>query len=236
MNRGASFGARPLEGDHSMPKSILVDTTRCTACRGCQMACKDWHNLPAIPTKQTGTHQNPPDLNPCNLKVVRFHEHLDKNGKVVWNFFPDQCRHCLTPICKDVADMAVPGAILKDPDTGAVLFTEKTALLSPEDAQAVIDACPYNIPRLDPKTRMLSKCDMCVDRIAAGMQPMCVKTCPTGTMLFGEREEILKEANKRLEIVKKQFPDAFLADSRDVNVIYLLAEAKEHYYEYAAFM
>ena len=49
-----------------MPKSFLIDTSRCTACRGCQMACKDWHNLPAIATKQTGTHQNPPDLNPNN--------------------------------------------------------------------------------------------------------------------------------------------------------------------------
>ena len=124
------------------------------------MACKEWHDLPANATKQRGTHQNPPDLNPNNLKIVRFREHMEKDGTVIWNFFPDQCRHCLTPICKDVADMAVPGAIIKDPKTGAVLTTEKSAKLSPEDAQAVIDACPYNIPRLDPKTRRLTKCDM----------------------------------------------------------------------------
>ena len=89
-----------------MPKAFLIDTTRCTACRGCQVACKEWHDLPANSTKQRGSHQNPPDLNPRNLKIVRFHEHLDARGNVVWNFFPDQCRHCLTPICKDVADMA----------------------------------------------------------------------------------------------------------------------------------
>ena len=116
-----------------MPKSFLIDTTRCTACRGCQMACKDWHNLPAIETKQTGTHQNPPDLNPCNYKLVRFHEHKDENGRVVWNFFPDQCRHCIYPVCKDVADMAVPGAIIQDKETGAVLCTKKSAELSYED-------------------------------------------------------------------------------------------------------
>ena len=219
-----------------MPKTFLIDTTRCTACRGCQLACKEWHDLPANQTKQRGTHQNPPDLNPNNLKIVRFRERMKSDGTVIWNFFPDQCRHCLTPICKEVADMAVPGAIIKDAKTGAVLATEKSAKLSPQDSQAVIDACPYNIPRLDPKTKCLTKCDMCFDRVSAGMLPICVKTCPTGTMAFGEREEILPMAQKRLEIVKKTFPKAFLADFRDVSVIYLLAEEKEHYYEYAAFM
>ena len=219
-----------------MPKTFLIDTTRCTACRGCQLACKEWHDLPANETKQRGTHQNPPDLNCNNLKVVRFNEHMKPDGTVVWNFFPDQCRHCLTPICKDVADMAVPGAITKDPKTGMVIATEKSAKLSPEDAQAVIDACPYNIPRLDPKTKQLTKCDMCIDRVTAGMLPMCVKTCPTGTMAFGEREEILPMAQKRLEVVKKTFPKAFLADVKDVSVIYLLAEGKEYYYEHATFM
>jgi len=219
-----------------MPKTFLIDTTRCTACRGCQIACKEWHDLPANETKQRGSHQNPPDLNPNNLKIVRFNERMNEAGTVIWNFFPDQCRHCLTPICKDVADQAVPGAMIRDPKTGAVLATEKSAELSPEDAQAVIDACPYNIPRLDPKTNRLTKCDMCIDRLSVGMPPMCVKTCPTGTMVFGEREEILPLAQKRLETVKKQFPKAFLADFRDVSVIYLLAEEKEHYYEYAAFL
>ena len=153
-----------------------------------------------------------PDLNPNNLKIVRFRERMKPDGTVVWNFFPDQCRHCLTPICKDVADMAVPGAIIKDAKTGMVIATDKSAKLSPQDAQAVIDACPYNIPRLDPKTKCLTKCDMCIDRVTAGMLPICVKTCPTGTMAFGEREEILPMAQKRLETVKKTFPKAFLAD------------------------
>lgn len=219
-----------------MPKTILIDTTRCTACRGCQIACKEWHDLPANETKQRGSHQNPPDLNPNNYKIVRFHEHLDDKGTVIWNFFPDQCRHCLIPICKDVADTAVPGAIIKDPKTGAVLVTEKSAQLSPEDAQAVIDACPYNIPRYDADAKRLTKCDFCIDRISNGMQPICVKTCPTGAMAFGERDEMVALAQKRLDAALERFPKAFLADMRDVSVIYLLAEEKEYYHEYATFM
>lgn len=218
-----------------MPKAFLVDTTRCTACRGCQLACKEWHNLPANETKQTGSHQNPPDLNPNNLKVVRFHEHLDENGNVVWNFFPDQCRHCITPVCVDVANKAVPGSMIQDEKTGAVLPTEKCTQLTAEDAQEVTTACPYNIPRYDKIAKMITKCDMCFDRVSAGMLPMCVKTCPTGAMVFGERDEILAIAKERLSITKKRFPKARLVDQNEVNVIYLLAEEAEFYHSDASF-
>lgn len=218
-----------------MPKAFLIDTTRCTACRGCQVGCKEWHNLPANHTYQVGTHQNPPDLNPYNYKLVRFNEHEKEDGTVIWNFFPDQCRHCITPICKEVGDMAIPNAITQDPVTGIVLFTEKTREFTPADAQAVTDACPYNIPRRDNITKQLTKCDMCVDRVLAGLKPVCVATCPTGCMVFDDREEILRVAQKRLEYAKKTWPDAHLCDVDEVNVIFLLAENKKYYYEFASF-
>ena len=218
-----------------MPKAFLVDVTRCTACRGCQMACKIWHNLPAVKTFQTGTHQNPPDLTPCNLKIVRFSERLDDNGVVHWNFFPDQCRHCLKPICVEVANAAVPGAMVKDEKTGAVLVTEKCRQLTQKDAEAVIHACPYDIPRYDAEKKMLMKCDMCIDRISAGIPPMCVKTCPTGTMLFGERDDVIKEAQRRLEKVKLRFPQARIIDMPIVSVLYLVAEDPKYYHEHASF-
>lgn len=219
-----------------MPKAILIDTTRCTACRGCQVLCKQWHKLPANHTYQRGTHQNPQDLNPYNYKLVRFNEHKKEDGTVVWNFFPDQCRHCITPICKDVADMVVPGAIIQDPETGIVLYTEKTSLLSPDDVKAVIESCPYNIPRYNEKTKQLVKCDMCIDRVMAGRLPACVATCGTGCMHFGDREEILEMANKRLDFIKETQPEAHLCDWNLVNVIFLLSENKKYYYEFASFM
>ncbi len=218
-----------------MPKSFLIDTTRCTACRGCQLACKEWHNLPANHTRQMGTHQNPPDLNPYNLKIIRFREHFDDSGNVVWNFFPDQCRHCRQPICLEVANMWVPGAMVKDEKSGAVLVTEKFAQLPEKAANDVVRSCPYNVPRYDVKTHMLTKCDMCIDRVSSGLVPMCVKTCPTGAMVFGERKEILAEAEKRLAKVKKEHRNARLVDVEDVNVIYLLAEEAKYYYENASF-
>lgn len=216
-----------------MGKMFFVDLTRCTACRGCQIACKQWKNLPAEKTRNSGSHQNPPDLSGQTIRLVRFKETADKNGKVSWNFFPEQCRHCLTPVCVDVADMAVPGAMLRDEESGAVLATEKTATLSPDDVKAVSDACPYNIPRHDPASGRIMKCDMCIDRIRSGLAPACVTSCPTGCMNFGDEQEMRELARKRLEEVQKEWPQASLGDTDLVRVIYLFRDAPAEYYDYA---
>lgn len=215
-----------------MPKTFLIDTSRCTACRGCQIACKEWHELPANKTKQRGSHQNPPDLNPYNYKLVRFSESL-QDGKIDWYFFPDQCRHCLDPPCKGEAEGYLDGAVIQDEATGAVLFTELTAQLPAEAFEAIRTACPYDIPRKDEKTGLLRKCTMCFNRITNGMLPACVKVCPTGTMNFGERAEMLELAEKRLAEAKKTYPKAMLADADSVNAIFLLIDEPQKYHSHA---
>jgi len=210
-----------------MPKAFLIDTTRCTACRGCQVSCQEWKNLPPVATRQLGTHQNPPDLSHTNFKLVRFSEHLE-GDTVKWYFFPDQCRHCLQPPCKEAA--RVEGSIIRDEATGAVIFTEKTV---DEDPDVIWDACPYHIPRQDPATKRLVKCDMCIDRVRANLLPMCVKSCAMGAMNFGERADMLDLAARRLAAVKKEFPKAELLDKDEVSVIYLVADVRTKYHEYA---
>ncbi|WP_461209685.1 4Fe-4S dicluster domain-containing protein [Desulfocurvus sp. DL9XJH121] len=215
-----------------MPKAFLIDTTRCTACRGCQVACKEWHNLPAVKTRQRGTHQNPPDLNPYNYKLVRFSEHLI-DGVVRWYFFPDQCRHCLAPPCMSVASDYVEGAVIQDSDTGAVIYTDLSKRLSAEEFQEVRESCPYDIPRRDTASGLMSKCDMCIDRVKNDKLPMCVATCAMGAMNFGERDDMLALARERLAKVKGEFPRASLADPDDVAVIYLLADEPQRLHERA---
>jgi formate dehydrogenase iron-sulfur subunit len=204
-----------------MPKAFLIDTSRCTACRGCQVACKEWHDLPAVATRQRGTHQNPPDLNPFNYKLVRFKEEKI-DGRVQWLFFPDQCRHCIDPPCKEAADAYVQEAIVVDKKTRAVLYTEKTGTLTIDQCEEVRNACPYNIPRRNAQTGRMTKCDMCIDRLQANLLPACVKTCCTGTMNFGERAEMIALARERLASVKKSYPQAQLLDPDNVGTIFLV--------------
>ena len=209
-----------------MSKSFFVDTTLCTACRGCQVACKQWHDLPAETTSNRGTYQNPADLSFDTYKLVRMNETV-VGGQLRWLFFPDQCRHCLEAPCLETA--GDPAAIFYDEPSGAVLYTAATKNLN---ADEIIESCPYNIPRKAPDG-MLAKCDMCYDRVAAGMQPACVKTCPTGAMNFGDRAEILDLAQKRLTVAKRTHREAMLLDPDDIRVIFMVAYDPGLYHEHA---
>jgi formate dehydrogenase iron-sulfur subunit len=209
-------------------KSFFIDQTRCIACRGCQVACKQWKNQKIVVTTQRGTYQNPPDLDASTFKLVRFSE-VRVDGMLKWLFFPEQCRHCVDPPCKMAADMYDREAIVIDKDTGAVLYTERTKALDPWEIR---NACPYDIPRIHPETGALTKCNMCIDRVAGGLLPACVKTCPTGTMNFGDRDEMLALAEKRLAEVKKDRPQAQLVDVPHVRVIFLCEVHPSMYYSH----
>jgi formate dehydrogenase iron-sulfur subunit len=209
-----------------MSKSFFIDTTLCTACRGCQVACKEWHDLPANETVNRGSYQNPADLSFDTYKLVRMEDKVI-DGRVRWLFFPDQCRHCLEPPCQETA--GDPAAIYTDPVTGAVIYTAFTKNL---DADEIIESCPYNIPRKGPDGT-LAKCDMCLDRVQNGLAPACVKTCPTGAMNFGDREEMVELAQKHLTTAKKRFPSSTLLDPDDVRAIYLVNFDSNLYHEFA---
>lgn len=209
-----------------MSKTFFVDLTKCTACRGCQIACKQWKKLPAEQTKNMGSHQNPQDLSGKTIRLVRFSE-VEVDDKLQWLFFPEQCRHCVEPPCLDAAE--VEGAIVHDSETGAVVYTELTAKQADKDAFRA--SCPYDIPRVDHETGRVMKCDMCNDRVHAGLLPACVKSCPTGTMNFGDRDEMLELAEKRLAEAQVKFPDAELVDADSVRVIYLVQTDSMSYYE-----
>ena len=209
-----------------MTKSIFVDTTICTACRGCQVSCKQWHDLPAEKTNNMGSHQNPQDLSFFTYKLVRMNEEIIDNH-LQWLFFPDQCRHCVDAPC--LATAFNEDAIYQDPATGAILYTKETQKLT---ADEIIGSCPYNIPR-KAEDGALAKCDMCNDRVHNGLKPACVTTCPTGAMSFGDREEMLAMAKSRLDTVKAKFPKAMLLNPDEVNVIYLVAFDPKYYSEYA---
>ena len=210
-----------------MSKTFFIDLTKCTACRGCQVACKQWKKLPAEKTENWGSHQNPKELSGTTLKLVRFEEVGTGPDDMQWLFFPEQCRHCVEPPCLDA--MTIPGSIIHDPETGAVVFTELTA--QEPDKEAFQMACPYDIPRINEETGRVVKCDMCVDRVKVGLLPACVQTCPTGAMNFGDREDMLALAEKNLAKALKKYPDAELVDADSVRVIYLVQTDPDSYYE-----
>jgi formate dehydrogenase iron-sulfur subunit len=212
-------------------KSIMVDTSKCTACRGCQVACKQWNGLPGTKTKQLGSYQNPQDLSADTWKLVRFAEGRKEEGKPYWYFFSDQCRHCLEPPCLNAIQGYAPDGGMQDEATGAVIYTEKSKIAPLEEVRS---ECPYNIPRQNPKTKVFVKCTMCLDRIKNDLPPACVKSCPTGAMVFGERNEILNMTTKRVAELKQTYPKAMALNPNDVRVIYIVTDDPRKYSEHAA--
>lgn len=178
--------------------TLFVDTSKCTACRGCQVACKEWWDLPAGSTKQSGSYENPPDLQPNTWTRITFHEY-QSGSKMQWLFLNLGCMHCTNAACVDVC----PTAALKHNDMGFVSYEQDAC----NGCGYCSQACPFGIPRMDVVDTLTgeakaSKCTMCQDRVTNGMTPACVKTCPPGALQFGDRTAMLTLARQRVDKLK----------------------------------
>ena len=201
-------------------KTKLIDVSKCTGCRGCQVACKQWNGLPAKQTVASGTYQNPPDLQSNTWTLIRFQEVAAKDG-VKWLFRKDGCMHCTDAACVKVC----PSGALYYSDLGTVGIIKERCI----GCKECVAACPFEIPRYDRVTDKVYKCDLCLSRIRADLPPACVKACPTGALTFGDRDDMLKLAYKR---AKELGGDANVYGDKFVDgthVIYVLQEKPEIY-------
>ena len=173
-----------------MAKAILVDTSKCIGCRGCQVACKQWHDLQAEPTEFRGTYENPPDLSAKTWRKVRFVETAGDDGRLRWRFISDACKHCTDASCLAVCPT---GALFRRP-WGAVDLNQEIC----NGCRYCVAACPFGVVTFNEETGRVDKCVMCPDRVEAGLAPACVTTCPTGALTFGERDGLLARAKRRI--------------------------------------
>jgi len=176
-----------------MSKGMLVDTTRCLGCRGCQVACKSWNDLPASRSTFSESGSNPRYLDANNFTRVLFQEARASNGDVRWSFVKRQCMHCLEPACASACPV---GAFTKTAE-GAVVYQDERCI----GCRYCMVACPFQVPKYqwDAAVPFVRKCTFCADRQADGKKPACVSTCPTAALIFGERDELLAEAHRRIE-------------------------------------
>lgn len=169
----------------------LFDATRCTGCKGCQVACSEWNNLRADVGTFEGSYQNPMELSSECWTLMQYHEVLE-NNRLFWQFTHTACMHCGNPSCLQTCPST--GAIIKRVD-GTVDYVADKCIGCGE----CVTACPFNVPKLSPVDGKAYKCTMCADRLAVGQEPSCVKTCPTGALNFGTREDMLFRAEQRVK-------------------------------------
>jgi formate dehydrogenase beta subunit len=170
----------------------LVDVSRCAGCRGCQVACKQWNELPAEKTGFTGSYQNPPDLSFDTWNLIRYDE-IEQDGKLRWIMRHDACMHCDHPACVKVC----PTGALAKTDEGAVIHDPKLCI----GCKACTAGCPFDVPRYSKAADKIAKCTLCYSRITNGRTPACVMACPTGCLSFGNKDEMMEKAIKRAETI-----------------------------------
>lgn len=169
-------------------KALLISPELCIGCRGCQTACKNWNQLPATKTVNKGTFENPPDLTPNLFNRIRYVEVPSETNMVRWLFVSQRCMHCDDAGCMRICP--APGALFKTKE-GAVAFNKEKCI----GCKLCVAGCPFDVPRYDEKDKV-SKCHLCSDRIAEGLSPACAKTCPTGAIAYGDRDELMAKAQK----------------------------------------
>ncbi len=198
---------------------FLIDMTKCTGCRGCQVACKQWNQLEAEKTEffSGEGYQNPPAMSDKTFTRIKFRDY-QKNGQNEFAFYKEMCMHCNEPACASVCPV---GAFHKT-EEGPVIYNADRCI----GCRFCMIACPFGVPKYEWSKAfpLVKKCTGCYSRIKAGMKPACATACPTA-ISYGPRHEMIKEAERRLTM----YPDRYLKtvygkeEAGGTSVMYLTA-------------
>jgi formate dehydrogenase iron-sulfur subunit len=189
--------------------SKYIDTTTCIGCKACEVACQEWNDLKVVATQQTGTYQTMPELDAEFWNLIRFNEQ-EFDGGVVWLMRKDQCMHCEDPGC--LAACPAPGAIVQY-ENGIVDVNPDACI----GCGFCATGCPFDVPKFHAKTGKMAKCTLCVDRVESGLEPACIKACPTGCLQFGTKDDMVALGHTRVEQLKANgFANAVLYDPQGV--------------------
>jgi formate dehydrogenase iron-sulfur subunit len=195
--------------DHPPRVGFFTDTSVCIGCKACEVACKEWNEVPEDGIALTGmSYDNTVGLGADTWRHVAFIEQRKpiadqiagvqhapdgtaEPGDLRWLMSSDVCKHCTHAACLDVCP------------TGALVRTEFGTVIVQEDVcngcGYCIPACPYGVIDQREGDGRAFKCTLCYDRTSVGAEPACAKACPTDSIQFGELDELRERAQRRVE-------------------------------------
>ncbi len=196
-----------------------VDVTTCIGCKACEVACVEWNDHPFRETTFDNTYQTMPSTEWNYYNLIKFAEH-ETNGNLMWLMRKDQCMHCAEPGC--LAACPADGAIVQY-QNGIVDFQQENCI----GCGYCISGCPFDIPKFNLATKKVYKCTLCSDRVGEGLEPACIKACPTGCLHFGTKDDMVSMANARAQQLKQYsgFANAGVYDPKSIggtHVVYVL--------------
>ena len=212
---------------------FFTDTTVCIGCKACEVACKEWNQLPAANgganTLSGDSYDNTRRLDGIHWRHVRFVEQFTPDrSEGRWLLMSDVCKHCVRAGCLEVCP------------TGAIIRTEFDTVVIQSDVcngcRDCIGACPFGVIDINPASGTAQKCTLCYDRLQVGLEPACSKACPTDSINFGPVAELRKMAEARVGKLQAQGEKrAYLygADEKmlgGLNSFFLLVDRPEVYH------
>ena len=221
-----------------MAKGFFTDTTVCIGCKACEVACKQWNQLPDDGLLFTGmSYDNTVDLSASTWRHVAFVERpvaLSNQesglGQFSWLLMSDVCKHCQRAGCLE----ACP--------TGAIVRTEfDSVYVQPDICNGCgycVVGCPFGVIDRSEEDGRAWKCTLCYDRLQDGMEPACAKACPTDSIVFGELEDLKEQARDRVEeLHERGMTEAYLygvdetsqPGTEGLNAFFLLVDEPEVY-------
>jgi Fe-S-cluster-containing dehydrogenase component len=215
---GAASVASPVEAfgkaeavDTSRMTGMLYDATLCIGCKACMTACQEANEMEQ---ERGALWSSDVDLSSRTKNVIKFYQ-----GPEGTSFMKMQCMHCIEPAC---AAACMLGALHKD-DEGVVTWDGDLCV----GCRYCQVACPFNVPKFewDSAAPKIVKCELCKHRTTEGKRPACVEVCPREAVIYGKRDELLKEARRRIaENPGKYDPKVFgETDGGGTQVLYLSA-------------
>ena len=211
---------------------FYTDTTVCIGCKACEVACKEWNQLPAAeggrPEMSGDSYDNTRRLDGTHWRHVKFVEQFEEDridGR--WLMMSDVCKHCVQAPCLEICP------------TGAIIRTEFDTVVIQSDTcngcRACIAACPFGVIDINAVSNTALKCTLCYDRLQAGMEPACSQACPTDSIRFGPIRELKEMAQTRvrqLHGLGESRAHLYGADEKflgGLNSFYLLVDEPEVY-------
>ena len=214
------------------PMGFYTDTTVCIGCKACEVACKEWNQLPATNggrnTLSGDSYDNTRRLDGIHWRHVKFIEQFNTDrSQGRWLMMSDVCKHCVRAGCLEVCP------------TGAIIRTEFDTVVIQSDVcngcRDCIAGCPFGVIDINPVSGTAQKCTLCYDRMRAGMEPACAKACPTDSINFGPIRQLKEMAERRVGQLKQGGESrAYLYGADDkivggLNSFYLLVDKPEVY-------
>lgn len=225
-HRSASTTAPP-QARGALEVAKLIDISKCIGCKACQSACMEWNDLRDVVGVNTGSYQNPPDMSAQSWTVMKFYEEELPGKGLQWLIVKDGCLHCEDPGC--LRACPAPGAVVKYAN-GIVDFHEENCI----GCGYCQTGCPFNVPRFSGVDNKAYKCTLCSDRVAVGLEPACVKSCPTGALVFGSKADMKDLAEERItELRERGFEKASTYDPagvRGTHVLFVLPHGDPELY------